>query len=865
MPKVDNLLIKPQTGADGTYVAEWDFNVTGKKPSSSGSGSSVSSTIKVGAWVYIKPGSKWYNGATIPDFVMNDCWNIIEINGDRAVLGKNKNGTNNIQSPINTKNLTTSKPKSADIEPSTREGTQSEIDTLDHYLVKWYYDSGDGIWFNGNDANGEETKRKYSLYSPPSQARKLRVDVKPISKTHKVNNKDVHYWTGTTVRADYYLASDKPGKAPVPDVTIDKYTLTATIVNVSDPKADKCRFYIYRDNKRFKVSEYINVRGGIVSYSCPIEAGGEYRVRARYANVWNGKLVEGEASDYSGTNATIPPAPTMGSLRVRAGSETSVILEWDAVDGAENYDIEYATKAQYLEGSDAVSAINGVTGTHYEKTGLDTGGEYFFHMRACNSTGKSGWSEIVSVLIGKAPAAPTTWSSVSVAIVGEPLIFYWVHNALDNSVQTSAEIEIIVDGRKENHVIDTSSEPDDKKTMQYEFDTKPYVEGTKIEWRVRTAGATKTLGDWSIKRSVDIYAPPTLNIRMTDIDDSDIRTLTKFPFYIKANAGPRTQKPVSFHVSISSIYAYDTLDDVGNIKHISAGEEVYSNSFDINKNLVLEISAMHIDLENNQDYHVKVTVSMNSGLSTDSSLDFNVSWEVLAYEPDIEIGIDEDNWSAYLGPYCLNPDMTPVEDVTLAVYRKEFDGKFTEISSNIPTDTNMWITDPHPALDYARYRVVAKSKSTGSVSFYDPPPYPVSCVSTIIQWNDAWVDFNAGDGNELVRPPWTGSMLKIPYNIDISDSHKPDSELVEYIGREHPVSYYGTQLGHSSTWNMEIPADDEETLYGLRRLSVWTGDVYVREPSGTGYWANVHVSYSKKHCVLTIPITLIITRVEGGI
>ena len=43
------------------------------------------------------------------------------------------------------------------------------------------------------------------------------------------------------------------------------------------------------------------------------------------------------------------------------------------------------------------------------------------------------------------------------------------------------------------------------------------------------------------------------------------------------------------------------------------------------------------------------------------------------------------------------------------------------------------------------------------------------------------------------------------------------------------------------------------------------GDVYVREPSGSGYWANVSVSFSQRHTALTIPVTLNLTRVEGGV
>ena len=59
--------------------------------------------------------------------------------------------------------------------------------------------------------------------------------------------------------------------------------------------------------------------------------------------------------------------------------------------------------------------------------------------------------------------------------------------------------------------------------------------------------------------------------------------------------------------------------------------------------------------------------------------------------------------------------------------------------------------------------------------------------------------------------------------------------------------------------------EDKETIYALRRLSIWDGDVYVREPSGMGYWANVGVTFNIKHKEVSIPVTLSITRVEGGV
>ena len=67
-------------------------------------------------------------------------------------------------------------------------------------------------------------------------------------------------------------------------------------------------------------------------------------------------------------------------------------------------------------------------------------------------------------------------------------------------------------------------------------------------------------------------------------------------------------------------------------------------------------------------------------------------------------------------------------------------------------------------------------------------------------------------------------------------------------------------FGHS----VDIDKADEETLYALRRLKTWMGDVYVREPSGSGYWAYITVSFSQVHREMVIPVTIDITRVEGG-
>lgn len=69
----------------------------GQKPS-------TNKSIKEGDLVKIT-GSKWYTGQSIPRWVKSQKWYVVEISGNRVVLGKNQNKTNDIQSPINLKDI----------------------------------------------------------------------------------------------------------------------------------------------------------------------------------------------------------------------------------------------------------------------------------------------------------------------------------------------------------------------------------------------------------------------------------------------------------------------------------------------------------------------------------------------------------------------------------------------------------------------------------------------------------------------------------------------------------------------------------------------------------------------------------------
>lgn len=734
-------------------------------------------------------------------------------------------------------------------------------DHIKDYSVMWYYDTGDGIWFIAND--GTE-KYKQSIYTAPSNAKRVKFKVKPNSETRKVNDVETVYWNGKWSSEKIFSFSDAPRPPdvpPTPSVTVEKYRLTATIDNYNGDSSIKIEFQVVKNDTSIFSNGKATLTTNHASYGCSINPGDKYKVRCR---AWKNNL-SSEWSEYSSNVSSMPSTPSQINS-IRGTSSTSIYLAWSSVTSATSYDIEYTTNVRYFDSSDQTQTVTGITTTNYEKTGLESGKEYFFRVRAVNDQGSSSWSGIKSVIIGKQPSAPTTWSSTTTVITGGELILYWMHNSEDGSSATYSRLELIVNGSKQTiNIKNEASEEDADKTISYKLDTSKYIEGVKIQWRVQTAGITMTYGDWSVQRAIDVYAPATLQLTVTNNAGESLSTLTQFPLKITGISGPSTQTPTGYHLSIIAQQSYDTVDSIGNFKHINKGDTIFSKYYDIKTSLKVTLSAGDVDFENNISYKVVCTVSMNSGLTAERTHEFKIAWVDDMYVPNADVGLNKDSLTTQIRPFCIDENNQYVNGITLSVYRREFDGSFTLIGEDLPNGKNTYITDPHPSLDFARYRIVATSITTGAVSYYDLPAYPVQEKCVIIQWDEIWTYFDATLADSLETPAWAGSMLKLPYNIDISDQAEVDAELVSYIGRKRPVSYYGTQLNETSTWNVDIEKDDKETLYAIRRLAIWAGDVYVREPSGSGYWANVNVSYNQKHVEKVIPVTFNITRVEGGI
>lgn len=795
----------------------------------------------------------------------------------------------------------------------------------DKFDIRWFYGTANNIKFTGSTTSVDsiDNSRPQSTYTPPENATYISFQVKPIATTHKVNNVDTPHWTAQWSTEKFYYMKDLPPDTPsgTPTVTLEDYTLKIEISGVSSG-VDEVEFEIVQnDSKIYKVGKS-KPSTSVAKYSCNVSPGYDYKVRCRPVK----NKIYGEWTGYSDNVHTKPNKPTE-ITELRAVSETVVSLTWSKVTTAETYDIEYATVLDYLGASNASTTINNVAEPRYTITGLTSGEKYFFRVRAVNDQGQSDWTEASSIVLGGVPAAPTTWSSTSTAVVGEEMKLYWMHNSKDGSKETKAELKYTANNGSPvvKEILKTNVSDD---VSYYYLSTRSFTEGASIKWLVRTAGVTGEYGPWSATRMISIYAPPSLSLILSNDQaaSSAIKEVTKYPFYVTANAGPDSQKPIGFHISVISKDSYETVDEYGNVKMIAEGQEIFSKFYDINtRTLSVKMTPGDIDLENNCRYELSCVVTMDTGLTEEEKVTFRVSLDETEYYPTAEVMFDEKTLSAYIRPYCterpyifykvtynsadntykrtstvidplegssvnnaltdmddlvfLGVDSTStstyftvvqsdrenlVENVTLSVYRHEYDGRFTTIATDISNTDSIYVTDPHPPLDSAKYRIVSTDTTTGNISYADLPGYTVGVKSVVIQWDETWSNLQVMGDDPIDQVTWAGSVLKLPYNIDVSDSNTMDVSLVEYIGRSHPVSYYGTQLGTSSTWNVDIPKTDKTTLYGLRRLAIYAGDVYVREPSGSGYWANISVSFSQKHREMTIPVTLEIKRVEGG-
>lgn len=143
----------------------------------------------------------------------------------------------------------------------------------------------------------------------------------------------------------------------------------------------------------------------------------------------------------------------------------------------------------------------------------DAPGDGTFYYRARNTRGSlaSDWSpESAAVITICAPAAPTLVSPASSIVIesSQPdITFQWMHNTLDGSVQTAAEVWYRIEDsniEEEWNKVEVTGDADSV-TVDNNF-----TPGVRIEWNVRTKGASPDWSEYSENRIFEVKTAPVV-------------------------------------------------------------------------------------------------------------------------------------------------------------------------------------------------------------------------------------------------------------------------------------------------------------------------------------------------------------------
>lgn len=785
----------------------------------------------------------------------------------------------------------------------------------DSLQIVWKYktQASKDKWIDGSDTTISHFRlSSAATWTAPNEATSVQAWLKPKPKTYqkkygkkKKKTKTVNRYTADSTSSDVLNLAESvtPADIEVPTVTTDgaKWYFTAKSSDSATVKVIwEVRTLSYFDTEanaeHSATTTYTTNRDTINNDSVlTVTAVRGSRVQAR-AIGQNSK--NKRSSGWSNWSNLLTAIPLKQKITCTAQSETAISVSW-VTDGAEthqtyadSWQVQYAqvdevfdeSKLQWQDGQETKigegwACVQSVT----------TGHLYAFRLRGSTSqaqisgdTGYGEWSAIVRCGTGSKPDAPTTFQLYDVISAGETQVLGWAHNCEDNSKSQASRIKFKDDVLPEQ----VFTEEDKTFVNLTSEDTLGIADGTEVIWFAATKGYHPDWSDWSDAKSFMCYQPPSCTVSLShdgDLVDS-LNPLTSFPLHVSALVGSQSQKPVSWSVSVSTAQDSEYTDIYDEDHVVSAGTVVYQKTVESSSDpLEFDISVGDVDLSSGASYVISVTVATDSGLSaTSEPVTFKVEWDDGEVpEPDAVTEIDESDLTATLIPYCMatftdsdgNPEQYDWEpgvaaelyqqNVLLSVYRIESDGSFTLLEDKIVNSGTYGVVDPHPALTDGGYRIVATDQSTGAQSFTDTEGIDFECASVVINWDESWSRaYGLISEDDTSGSEYTGNILELPYNIQISEQGAKDNGLVQYIGRKAPVSYYGTQQGRTASWSVDIERDDSDTLAMLRELQVYMGDCYVREPFGGGYWANVDVSFNTDYKSLAIPVTLDITKVD---
>ena len=777
--------------------------------------------------------------------------------------------------------------------------------TTDYFAVRWsWYSESKKMWVIATTSDQHVPTSQKSggyfqcTYSVPQSedAVKVRVYVRPWATQNSTGS---YYWQSAGVYADpianpWVIAqADEQRKRALakPDAPTNvraEMTASGNAYVEYDCDAEYAtKVNVYRSDCGAAWALIGTVAKTAGSYTDKsVVDGHTYRYR------FKSSLANGTLSDYSEIAGPVYAKPAKASgLKARALTSESVRLDWvNEGRTGDYYWVEWTDDYSAWKDNDdskihRTSDIPEPGTQRHTVSGLESGKRWYFRVGRGNDAGKSnawaGGTITVSALLGTVPEAPTVGTTPSALTTDDSLTMSWTHNSEDKSEQSAYQVEITVNGTARTRSGTTASE------LTLTMASIGAGDAATVTWRVRTKGVLDTWGAWSKRQTVKVWATLSVGLAITKNDGSDFPDdpqtgrplVTTYPFRIKVDndAAGWGNKAIQWYGSITSDDDIPYIGRDGEDAWTFAGEAVWSYQKDVDEAegyaIDVKVQWKDVALVDGARYTVRFGCVTRQGMRCEAEpLPFVFGAGTAEFPaPFANFEFDPESLACTIWPWCYRaadpeePDVpgTRLRSYTLlAVYRIMGDGEAVLIAENIKNAGKQWVIDPHPSFGTCRYRIVATDTQTGAQNATEgdvETPFESICI----QWGD---DFFLTEGQDGTSVATSGTRVVLPYNLQVNESYAPDVALREYAGRRAPVAYYGTQRGARASWTADLAKDiDADALGLLRRLARTMEDVYVREPSGTGYWAHAEVSgISHAHNTSSVGAQISVTAVDHG-
>lgn len=606
------------------------------------------------------------------------------------------------------------------------------------------------------------------------------------------------------------------------------------------------------------------------------------------AGVWSEWLADGSNARYA-LRAVLGDKKTLGaltsveggarfdgkplacsSLKAQALTSESMKLTWkNAGHVGASYDFEWSYDGNAWKNGqrDIISEETWTvsSATAFTIGGLDSGKRWYARMRRSNDTGSSEWADLVSTVLATRPTAPTMGTLPTSVAVDGSFVASWTHNSEDGSDQSA--YELVVNGTTYSGTTAT--------TRTLRPSTLGVGDGGTVTVKVRTKGVHASWSPYSATQAVHVYAEPSVGLALTaggadvegDATAFPLRIVAQLPAYVAANHA------VAWWAEVVAAESYPTVGRDGSPVTVSEGErlwhvdmpadsgtEVPSEGDACNRVCIaVAVGADALRMEPNVSYVARAGCATSAGLRGEDGAAFAWAPSGEVGQPGATLDYDPETLGMVVSVSCVDEDEQPT-GATLAVWRVESGGSTVLVADGLAHGGTC--VDPHPDFGDCAYRVVATDPATGLQDAMDVATH-VPETAVVVQWGERW---DVADEADEVAPgvlSYAGERVRLPFELSLSEEREADMAEVAYLDRRRPVLYVGRALRQECSASGVIDESEDPGIHWrIRAMLEAGGPVYVREPSGTGFWASVRGTVTPSGPG-TSAVSLRFVRVEG--